>query len=107
MSFGCQLKLCRKSESESSSTHPDRMFCWHEFKAARAAGVGEDVRSQRNDWAVFRGPPRFEHFRPSSVRANASRNGVLAGTAIETDFDSSIGTSVADAGVRKKWPLLA
>src|SRR4030095_13158976 len=82
------------------------MFYSYEFKAAGAAGVGEDVESNANDWAVFEARLATEHLRPSSMRANASRNGVLASTAIETDFHSPVGTLIADAGVRKTRPFV-
>jgi hypothetical protein len=53
MSFDCQLKLCRKAESERFLGQSRSMFYSYEFKAARAAGVGEDVDRNANDWAAF------------------------------------------------------
>jgi hypothetical protein len=53
MSFDCQLKLCRKAESERFLGQSRSMFYSYEFKAARAVGVGEDVDRNANDWAVF------------------------------------------------------
>src|SRR5262245_14819074 len=82
------------------------MFYSYEFNAARAAGIGEDVDRNANDWAAFEARLATEHLRPSSVRTNASRNGVLASPAIETYFHFPVGTLVADAGVRKKRPFV-
>jgi hypothetical protein len=53
MSFGCQLTLCRKADLKGSLDSSRSMSCSHEFKAASAAGVAEDVDRNANDWATF------------------------------------------------------
>jgi hypothetical protein len=60
MSFGCQLKLCRKAESERFLGQSRSMFYSYEFKAARAAGIG-DVDRNANDWAAFEARLATEH----------------------------------------------
>jgi hypothetical protein len=60
MSFGCQLKLCRKAESERFHGLIQIDVLLVRFKAARAAGIGDDDRNA-NDWAAFEARLATEH----------------------------------------------
>ena len=53
MSFGCQLKLCRKAESERFLGLIQINVLLVRIQSGKSGRVGENVDRNANDWTVF------------------------------------------------------